>query len=700
MDPLSLTASILTIVGATTATLKGLNRVVGLKDAQAEGKKLLAKVQDLRLLLKLLNDTTTGPSASAALLAQDLAPFLSSMEQLTQEFESLVCGTLFRHPGPSANARGKFSRCAWLLEKSKVERLESRLQDMRQNVMCSLSSLMVARMSDVNVISNQVEALRAKTAADYSAFNEKQDNFLQAITGLRLDMGNLVTFASRSSSHSGCHSTAAGTHSLPSTTPAPVTPSHVEPPTPWSSTVRSQSMAKRLNSIWTGPCPEWCRCKCHTIFRAATPQLFKAMFGVLFCGLEGMSFSNRCDYKKCQSNGRWAARLYYYFPRWLVRTGLNLSGIGSWKTIFGDSFAVSMPRPVPGESPIFKHIHLGDVEAVRDMFEKRTASPFDTFENGVSVLHYALWSKKMDVCSLLIGCGADRDLVDGTGRSTSDQAFDIVLRRPDGVLAQTLSTLFLSQGYSDNRAFTPLHKIASGIATHDLAAYLALTDADLDAPDTMGYTPLAYAAWKGNPTHVDLFLRHGADPTIPDKLDRTPLHLAAESGDTRCVELLLHAGAHVDARSYAGHTPLFEAASMGYAHMVAVLVDRGGADLHVADPEGRQALHFATSCGQGDAVEALLGAGADVNARRRNGGTPLREALWLGFDDIAITLVRHGGDLEAARTFEACLNHAGDDCTCWQLVRRVIEEVNSDEIGEHDDQQELFYDTVEMLVEN
>jgi ankyrin repeat protein len=268
-------------------------------------------------------------------------------------------------------------------------------------------------------------------------------------------------------------------------------------------------------------------------------------------------------------------------------------------------------------------------------------------------------------------------------------------------MAETLSGLFLDQGYMDNRGFTPLHKIASGIVNHDLDQYLTLTDVEIDSQDTMGHTPISYAAWKGNWIHVEVLLRHGANPTIPDTIDRTPLHLASESGDVRCVELLLDAGAPVNARSYAGHTPLFEAASMGYAQSVATLLDRGGADPHIADPEGRQALHFAVSCEQSEVVRVLLGAGADVNARRRNDGTPLKEALWLGFDEIAKTLVHYGADLESARTFSGCLNHLGENCACWQLVRWLLDDAGCETGGQDDDQhQEQFYDAAESIVES
>jgi ankyrin repeat protein len=56
-----------------------------------------------------------------------------------------------------------------------------------------------------------------------------------------------------------------------------------------------------------------------------------------------------------------------------------------------------------------------------------------------------------------------------------------------------------------------------------------------------GYTPLAYAAMKGNPQMVELLLRNGADPTQVTKEGDTPVELALRMGHAEVADLLKRA---------------------------------------------------------------------------------------------------------------------------------------------------------------
>jgi uncharacterized protein len=56
-----------------------------------------------------------------------------------------------------------------------------------------------------------------------------------------------------------------------------------------------------------------------------------------------------------------------------------------------------------------------------------------------------------------------------------------------------------------------------------------------------GYTPLAYAAAKGNLEMVDLLLRNGADPTQVTKEGDTPVELALRSGHGGIADVLKRA---------------------------------------------------------------------------------------------------------------------------------------------------------------
>ncbi len=53
-----------------------------------------------------------------------------------------------------------------------------------------------------------------------------------------------------------------------------------------------------------------------------------------------------------------------------------------------------------------------------------------------------------------------------------------------------------------------------------------------------GYTPLAYAAMKGNPAMIELLLRNGANPGQVSKEGDTPVELALRMGHNEVADIL------------------------------------------------------------------------------------------------------------------------------------------------------------------
>jgi len=66
-----------------------------------------------------------------------------------------------------------------------------------------------------------------------------------------------------------------------------------------------------------------------------------------------------------------------------------------------------------------------------------------------------------------------------------------------------------------------------------------------------GYTPLAYAAMKGNPQMVEVLLRNGADPSMTTKESDTPMELALRMGHSEVADILKRARQETEARSAA-----------------------------------------------------------------------------------------------------------------------------------------------------
>lgn len=166
----------------------------------------------------------------------------------------------------------------------------------------------------------------------------------------------------------------------------------------------------------------------------------------------------------------------------------------------------------------------------------------------------------------------------------------------------------------------------------DQAATLRLIELGLplDACDAQGCTALLRASGGG---HLDLaqeLLARGADPARVALSGATCLSAALSRGHDPLVQLLLAHRADPDQPLPNGVTPLMVAAALGQAKGVQALLAHG-AKAGATDLDGNSALHALAQFGFGArdrtralAVwDALLGAGADLDARNAAGHTPL-----------------------------------------------------------------------------
>lgn len=120
------------------------------------------------------------------------------------------------------------------------------------------------------------------------------------------------------------------------------------------------------------------------------------------------------------------------------------------------------------------------------------------------------------------------------------------------------------------------------------------------------------AAYEGKLDTVRSAVEAGADINgIDPAQSLTALHMAAYNGHTETVNFLIEKGATVDCRDSEGKTPLIHACTGPFAQ----------------------------------AVEALLAAGADINARDKTEGfTPLMMAAGLGQVDVVKVLLKNNAD--------------------------------------------------------
>ncbi len=164
-----------------------------------------------------------------------------------------------------------------------------------------------------------------------------------------------------------------------------------------------------------------------------------------------------------------------------------------------------------------------------------------------------------------------------------------------------------------------------------------------------------------NPTGVELYLRHGADPNfrIPWMHDRTHLHRAVVYGRSLpIVRLLVEAGGDPNARDDLGLTPFRSAVRNGREDVARLLLGAGADEASLAaDDRKRNGLDPDVLCyaaGRNDVtdVRRLLDAGADPNALGGLDETPpLHWAVWRGSAEAARLLVERGADIHQVNRY-------------------------------------------------
>lgn len=148
------------------------------------------------------------------------------------------------------------------------------------------------------------------------------------------------------------------------------------------------------------------------------------------------------------------------------------------------------------------------------------------------------------------------------------------------------------------------------------------------------------AAMKGDVAGIKAALDAGAGVDESDGR-ATPLYFAVRGGHFAAAKLLVERGADVNAAP----TPLLGPALMPALakrriDLINLLLDAGANPNSYRNREA--ALHIAVRSGCLDCVKALVEAGADVNAKTKDGKTPLHLAKFKGQREVADYLVSHG----------------------------------------------------------
>jgi len=250
---------------------------------------------------------------------------------------------------------------------------------------------------------------------------------------------------------------------------------------------------------------------------------------------------------------------------------------------------------------LFEAVRKGDIEQVGLLISKG-ADVNAKDKRGETPLHHVALKGHKDVAELLIAKGAHVDA-------------------------------------KDNWSNTPLG-LTTIDGHRDVAELFIAKGADVNAKEEDGWTPLHWAAWHGQKNIVELLIAKEADVNSKDKDGKTPadsaienkgrfqneilkllidkgaifstlegIHLAAYLGDLSKVESYIKQGKDIDTRDKNGRMLLHIAAMAGQKEVLEFLISNG-ADVNAKDDDGNTALEHAAWNRHRDMAKLLIAKGA------------------------------------------------------------------------------------------
>ncbi|CAM9866395.1 unnamed protein product, partial [Scytosiphon promiscuus] len=234
-------------------------------------------------------------------------------------------------------------------------------------------------------------------------------------------------------------------------------------------------------------------------------------------------------------------------------------------------------------------------------------------KDGRSPLRLAVEHSNLSAVKALLSAGVDMDR-----RSSSDgcTALDVATIQAELEIVAALTAAGAGVNGACSRGYTALHRAAFHNKRQALELLLR-AGAHVDVTDHEGWTPLFDACAEGATDAIVSLLRHGANGRHLDNRGRSLLHVAAEREHLDAVLLLLkHGEVDVGLRYGSSQSSALDFAVVaGNADVLRALIEHGGADVNAAMIDGRTTLHRAAFFNMPTAIDALLEAGADLEAK-------------------------------------------------------------------------------------
>ncbi|KAL9071606.1 MAG: hypothetical protein Q9157_005414 [Trypethelium eluteriae] len=674
MDPLSLTASIIAVVGAATTVAKQLDHLrATLRDTPDDLCSVVNEISDLQLVLETCKAVTEHLATSdidRSAPTAEINVFLCKSEQYLQELGQLVSSCLSPSSSGGGIQRVRIARFRWSKASSQVNKLRTKLRDSRQDIHTLWEANNCLAISEMRLclqgISLGAQRFQVDTSKRLDDVLAKLNN--QAIRTEQLTIRNNNTHNRVGRARNSAVKEIASPDLLMNDTAEP----HL-----------LGNKAQPISIFALGyrkTCRLWCSCCCHIkrSIRSPSSGILQTLVGSLFVGYSGIpAITPPCNETQCRRRSSMRIMLSYQFPEWFWTNVLFASC--DTTTLAGPELLLRVQTKIPFNSAAIDYCFRGDIMSLKRMFENGTASPFDVNPDGTSLFCYALKCSNYKLCHFLISCGADIHQEDCIGQSAFSFALDRILYEPANPASQALLELLPQEEDSlDDRQFSRIHKCVLGLTGSDLVSELTISTSSINDVDGFGRTPLWWAARRGDSDAVLTLLHFNADPNarghqrVPTGIMPTlPLHAAAASGNASVVHhLISHTCVDVNQRGVGGWTPLHYAVSQNDGNEYIEMLIRAGANVNARSGQGWDALFLTLSASYFENAKVLLKYGADIDGVDDAGWTALAKCIVFARHDSVLWLLHTGArydfTIEGSTLLHLAASHA--DLSVLQIL--------------------------------
>lgn len=312
MDPLSITASCLAVLGAAGKSGEGLKKLMSLSDAPDTIASLSNEVEALRGQVTLVQTAISSIHGSQVHREHGDAVLtnLTLMRQAMIDLDAVIAYQL--RPADHDGVSPAFSKHRWLRASPKIEGLKQKICDARAGLDLTLTAMSLQIQGQSLQHALQIQSLGLQLRESQEQQQANQNILLRAIeatgSSLPLQLETLISRLDLRLKHE--HGQVAAVRTEPPTSSTLESPSNETAlavadnrQTTQSEADNQQASFVRIDATMSlQNCPRFCRCRCHLATHYQTPRILKGVLGQLFFSYTGLLRTTPCDYRPCRKS--------------------------------------------------------------------------------------------------------------------------------------------------------------------------------------------------------------------------------------------------------------------------------------------------------------------------------------------------------------------------------------------------------------